>query len=240
MNYQKIKFYEGGTATASGYCVRSIESEEELLQAYRLRHLIFSELQGWVPCSETGMEIDLHDRWAVSLGFFAVPEESSDSEMLIGYMRFLPPDRPFMLEKEFAGLLLSDYPVRKAIDTSEVTRFAMLPHLRNKPLSSWRLSTLLYKGLYQWSLANEIRYLYMVIETRFLRTLSVLGIPCQAIGPAISFPPAGVESVAAILDWEQFRRENETTRPEFLEWMTTIESVHAPWQLQPHALVLTP
>jgi len=62
------------------------------------------------------------------------------------------------LEREFAPLLASGYRVRKEWDTAEVTRFAVAPKLREYGISPAYISKLLHKGMYQWSLQNDVRY----------------------------------------------------------------------------------
>ncbi len=81
----------------------------------------------------------------------------------------------------------------------------------------------LFKGVYQWSIQNEIRFLYMVVEKRFLRVLRGMGFTCEAISPAVSLPPAGALSIAAVLDWKQFHELCPQTQPVFFRWMNTID-----------------
>ncbi|HLA75731.1 MAG TPA: acyl-homoserine-lactone synthase [Gammaproteobacteria bacterium] len=214
MTYNRIYFYEGE------YCVRSIVSEEDQLKVYRLRHDVFCRTLGWVPPSKDRMEKDDYDLFSPSLGVF------SEQDDLLGSFRFTPPDHPFMLDKEFKALLEDGYQIHKKSNTAEVTRFTSSAALLYG-VSSGHISKLLYKGMYQWSLANNIRYIYHVVEKRFLRALLIAGLPCQPIGAARSFPPAGAESLAALLDWEKFRFQNQVKRPAFLEWMSVIQSSHA-------------
>jgi acyl homoserine lactone synthase len=216
MNYRTVNFYE------AGYRVRSIECEEDRIQAYRLRHLVFSQILGWVPPSPTGLEIDRYDRSAIALGVFL------ESGKLAGLVRFLTPDQPYMLETEFAELLVPGHDLRKEADTVEISRLTVAPSKKSGGLFPGHLYMIL-KGLYQWSLVNEIHYAYMEVEKRFWRALRILGFPCEPIGPIKKLPPAGAESVAAILDWEAFRSQNRIRRPAFLNWITTVQSTAAPW-----------
>lgn len=207
MQYEAIHFYEGT------YCIRSLSSRDDQLKAGRLRHEVFCQNLKWVsPCAD-GLEIDKHDPFSIQIGVFAVEDE------LLGVFRFLPPSRPFMLEYEFAPLLASDYRVRKDWDTAEVTRFAVAPDLRQRGISPGHISKLMYKGMYQWSLENDVRYIYVAVEKRFWRALVIAGYPYKLIGPVTMLPPAGAESVAAILDWEDFRSENKRKRATFLDWI---------------------
>lgn len=211
MNYKTVEFFE------SGYWVRSIESEEDKIKAYRLRHQVFSEILGWVSPTPDGLEIDCFDHVAESLGLF------SEEGILLGSVRLISPDNPFMLETDFTDLVSPDYLIRKETDTAEVSRLAITPSASHQGLSSHYLR-ILHKGIYQWSLENAVRYLYMETEERFWRVLNHLGFPCSPIGPVKMIPPGNAKSMAAILDWDEFRDENQIKRSVFLEWMTEAQS----------------
>lgn len=214
--YRRIRFCEAGCS------VRSLESHEDRVQSYQLRHKVFCERLGWVPPNAPRLEIDRYDQVAIPLGVF------SETGVLVGFVRFLPSDHPFMLESEFANLLAPGYQIRKGPDTVEISRLAVAPDTERNGQSRAHFSILL-KGLYQWSIINSVRYAYMEVEKRFLRVLHALGFPCVPIGPFTSLPPAGAESVAAILDWALFRAQNATNRPAFLAWMSTTESGGDEW-----------
>jgi N-acyl-L-homoserine lactone synthetase len=216
MYYETIRFYEGP------YCIRSLAGEEEKLKAARLRHEVFCENLKWVPPCSDGLETDEYDPFSMAIGVFSAEEE------LLGVFRFLPPSWSFMLEREFAPLLAPGYRVRKEWDTAEVTRFTVAPDLRHHGISPGHISRLMYKGMYQWSLENDVRYIYVAVERRFLRALVIAGYPYEAIGPVTALPPAGAESVAAILDWENFRSENREKRATLLEWIETRQPASVP------------
>mgnify|MGYP001569627567 CR=1 FL=1 len=224
MNYSTVYFYE------DQYCVRSIVDEEEKLKAYQLRHEVFCQSLEWVPPNPNGLETDGYDPFSMLLGVFSTQEE------LLGTFRVLPSDRTFMLESEFASLIAPDYRVRKDADTAEITRFTTAPGLWERGISPAQISKLLYKGMYQWSLVNCVRFLYVVVEKRFWRALVISGYPYEPIGPIKALPPAEAESVAAILDWEKFRLQNKAKRATFLNWMMTLQPDLVPWPEQWHGL----
>jgi len=221
MKCASVHFYEGD------YCIRPIVEKEERLESYRLRHLVFCETLQWQPAHPRGLEIDKYDKWAASLGVF------SGQGNLMGLMRLLPADRPFMLESDFAQLVSPGHRIRKAEDTSEVSRFMIAPFWRCKGLSM--LPTyILMKALFQWSSAHRIRYVYAVIEKRFWRTLLILGFPWKTIGAVKAFPPANVESAAVVLDWNEFQFDHCEDRPDFLDWISTARSTPDPLPMQRH------
>ncbi len=203
-----IKFQEGELL------VKSLEEPDELREAYRLRHKVFSQVLRWVPPSRDEMEVDAYDTWASAIGVF------TETGALIALSRVLQAPGPFMLEAEFKSCLSPGYQLRTEADTAELTRLMVDPELNRNGLSS-RVLLVVLKGLYQWLVRREIRYCYMVVERRFLRVLRAIGFPCEPISRARALPPAGVLSVAALLDLERFRVEAAQEHPEFLEWITS-------------------
>jgi N-acyl-L-homoserine lactone synthetase len=206
-----VAFYEGE------FLVKTLDTKEELTQAYQLRHRVFAEKLGWVPPTEDGQEMDMYDLWGVTIGVL------DHDGTLLGMARLLPSSGKFMLENEFGALLPGDYTIRKEQDTAEITRLAVNPDIQDAKLSTQvMLGTL--KGIYQWAVENEVRYYYLEVEHRFLRALRMLGFPCEPIGPVVKLPPAGAGAVAALYDMARFDNENMEKRPGFLEWISTIKT----------------
>lgn len=195
--------------------VKTLRAEDEQFQAYRLRHKVYTEALRWVPASGEDREMDPYDAWATPLGVF------SDAGRLVGFSRVLMRPDPFMLESEFRSCLTDHHEIRKSRDTAEITRLTVDPALGEKGLSS-RVLLAVIKGLYHLLIGQEVRYCYMVIEKRFLRVLRALGFPCRPISDGVALPPAGVLSVAALLDLEQFRIEAGRAHPAFLQWITSL------------------
>jgi acyl homoserine lactone synthase len=205
-----IAFYE------EDFLVKALEGEAEWMKAYRLRHKVFAETLHWVPPTEDGQEMDMYDLWGVTVGLL------DPDGTLLGMARLLPPSGKFMLEKEFATLLPSEYRIRKERDTAEITRLAVNPDIRDAKLST-RIMLGVLKGIYQWAVENNIRYYYLEVEQRFLRALRMLGFPCEPIGPVVKLPPAGASAVAALYDMARFDEENMQKRPGFLDWISKIK-----------------
>ncbi|MFO0701707.1 MAG: acyl-homoserine-lactone synthase [Nitrospira sp.] len=196
------------------FLVKTLETKEEMTQAYQLRHRVFAEQLRWVPETEDRQEMDMYDLWGVTVGVF------DGKGVLLGMARLLPSFGEFMLGNEFGALLPSDYVVRKEHDTAEITRLTVNPDIRDPKLSS-RVMLAVLKGIYQWAVENRIRYYYLEVEHRFLRALRILGFPCEPIGPVVKLPPAGAAAVAALYDMARFDEENAKRRPDFLEWIST-------------------
>ncbi len=222
MVHQSLCFYE------EGFCVRLLENEADFIQAYQLRHRVFCEALKWVAPSPDAMEIDRYDLWALAMGVF------SPDGQLVGLARILRGDRMFMLEREFSVLLPSDYKLRKGVDTVEITRLTTLVSLDNKRYSSHQIAAFLYKGVYQWATANDIRYLYSVVEQRYLKMLNRLGYPWMPIAP-VKLLDGGVRSVALMLDADEFHKESRRYRPHLLDWLATVRLSPPLPQSQPNA-----
>ena len=210
---RQITFCEGE------FLVKVLESEEELRQSYHLRHRVFAEKLKWVPEMNDRLESDVYDAWSTSIGLFS-------HQRLLGMVRMTPAPFPFMLESEFSGCLVGSRHVRKELDTAEITRLAVDPSIADWGLSA-RLMRTIFKGMYHWTLANNIRYTYLVVESRLLRVVRRIGWPCHAIGAPVALPPADVLSVGALLDLDEFRSAAAAERPEMLEWLMTTESATA-------------
>ena len=203
-----------------GLLVRTLEGKADMIQAYKLRHRVFAEQLQWVPKNHHGLEFDAYDAFATSIGLFDV------NGVLRGVFRMVNSSFPFMLEDEFRTCLLPTCEVRKSPEAAEITRLAVDPMLTDKGLSN-RVMQVLFKGVYQWSMHNDVRYLYMVVEKRFLRVLRGMGFTCEAISPAVSLPPAQAVSIAAVLDWEQFHHSCPQQQPSFYRWMNAIDGTQS-------------
>ncbi len=204
----EVAFYEGELL------VRTLETEEDLTQAYRLRHRVFAERLKWVPERADRLEADVYDTWSTSIGVFA------GDTRLLGLVRMTHGPVPFMLESEFSACLVGNHCVRKETDTAEITRLAVDPAIADRGLSA-RLMKMIFKGMYQWCLLHNVRYTYMVVEHRLLRVVQRMGWPCRAIGEPVALPPAEVFSIGGLLDLDEFRSQASTCRPAMLDWLTT-------------------
>lgn len=226
MSYVPLNLREGE------YCLRNLATEQDFLQAFQLRHAVFCKALGWVEEQPDALETDAYDAWGVPLGVFA------GGERLVAYLRILPPHAPFMLERDFAMLLPAGCRLRKTPDSSEVTRLSTVA-FRDRRAASRRLAMLAYKALYQWSLLNDVRYAYFVVEKTYFRCLRMTGFPCEPLGPA-RILDGGVASVAVILDWERFRAENQARRAAFFHWIATARSGPGAAPTPLHASAWTP
>lgn len=197
--------------------VKTLESEDELSQAYQLRHRVFAERLRWVPETGGRLESDVYDSWSTSIGVFA------GSGRILATVRMIHAPLPFMMENEFSACLVGTHMLRKNTDTAEITRLTVDPGILDGKLSTLLLRTT-FKGMYLWCGLHAVRFTYMVVEHRLLRVVRRMGWPCVPIGTPVALPPADVPSVAAILDLEEFRREALAHRPELAALLGVISA----------------
>ena len=210
--------------------IKTLSSPEELDAAFRLRHDVFVDELRWVPASPDKREKDAYDKFAIPIGLFDMSGRACEDIQLIGFVRLIQSDYPFMVEKEFASLLPKDKPLKKSSDMIELTRICVKKERRPDKVGSLGLTTghLLYKATYNWCLIHNSRFLAAVIEKRYYRYLKSL-FPFEPLG---EFLPMGDGVLAGIvlLDWRDFEMVSLERRPDFLEWMTNIQvplPVHA-------------
>ncbi len=205
--------------------IKTLSAYEEMEQGYRLRHEVFSEELRWAPISEDRKEVDRYDSFASCLGVFDMEQR------LIGYTRFITSPRPFMIDKEFAGLTTGEERIKKSRDMAEITRLCVRKQGRRADYIL-RVSNLLYKGIYHWSLKMGIRHLVMVVDRRYYRLLRFTGIPVKMVGSFIVMPDS-VQAAVIRLDLDEFREVAIYKSPEFYYWVTT-EPDHVPSQELSH------
>lgn len=77
-----------------GFVVKDLAGDDEMSQAFRLRHRIFCEHLRWVPKSDNLMEIDGYDCHAAHIGVF------DGENRIVAFSRLIFPGTTFMIEKE--------------------------------------------------------------------------------------------------------------------------------------------
>jgi N-acyl-L-homoserine lactone synthetase len=210
--------------------VRTITKEIDWEKAGRLRHEIFCNELKWVLHSENGLESDEYDNCAVFFGVF------DKNDTLLAFLRLILPGRQFMMEKEFRSLVHQDHIIRKLPDTAEISRLCVAPDARTNGGGNFgvhRLSLVLFTAVYQWCLANGIRYLYAVTELKIYRLYCIKGFPYKLIGGPENMPD-GVTIVAVMMDWDEFEQSNAVSRPELAAWFRQGPGCLLPRQSQQH------
>jgi len=195
--------------------IKSLTAHEEMEQGFRLRHEVFSEELKWAPISGDGKEVDSYDNsFARYLGVF-----DARQGLLLGYARLIASPRPFMIDREFANLTSDEQRIEKSMDMAEITRLCVQKNGR-KADYILRVSNLLYKGIYLWSLNMGIRHLVMVVDRRYYRLLRFTGIPVKKVGDFMVMPDS-VHAAVIRLDLNEFREVGKEKSPKFYYWVTT-------------------
>lgn len=198
-----------------GFLIKSLTAHEEMEQGFRLRHEVFSEELKWAPISGDGKEVDSYDNsFASYLGVF-----DARQGLLLGYARLINAPRPFMIDREFANLTSDEQRIEKSKDMAEITRLCVQKKGR-KADYILRVSNLLYKGIYHWSLDMGVRHLVMVVDKRYYRLLRLTGFPVKLVGNFIDMPDS-VQAAVIRLDWQEFDKLAAEKKPEFFEWIST-------------------
>ncbi|RCN59397.1 acyl-homoserine-lactone synthase [Acidiferrobacter thiooxydans] len=211
--------------TEAGLTVRVLETREDRDRGFRLRHAIYCQKLGWVAPRPDGLECDGYEDGSTTVGVFA------GDGALVGVVRLIPPGRPFMLDHDFRPLLRPGYRLPKGPDYAEITRLATLPPAAGaaRPLG---VSSLLYKAIYRWACARDVRFLYLVVETRYLRHLRRRGLPCVPLGPPRRFG-TGPLCIAARFDRQVFECHTDRRPTRFHHWLKADAPVSreaSPWQ----------
>ena len=209
------------------FIVKNLSNDDEMDQAFRLRHRIFCEDLRWVPQSDNLMEIDGYDWHAAHIGVF------DQNNTIVAFSRLVFPGTLFMIENEFSTLIGTCHKIRKQHDTTEASRLCVAPESRRvlvkSNFGSHGLSMLVYKGIYHWCVTHNIRYVYMVVELKVYRMLQAKGFRSQMVGEPRTMPD-GCVAVATFLDWEEFIAANTLIRPCFVQWFTLNGLCQTPWQ----------
>lgn len=201
----------------NGFLVKTLDSAWEVDAALRLRHDVFVDELRWVPPSPDGLEKDRYDAFAYPIGIF------DDMNRLLGHVRLICSPDPFMIEKEFSRLLPKDGVFLKTPSLAESTRICVSRDVRNSHVMSMTLGHLLYKAIYHWCRLNGIARLVTIVEKRYYVLLKRSKFPFEAVGD-FHLLGEGVLSGIIVLDWGRVENELSKTRPDFYNWLITVNT----------------
>lgn len=193
------------------FLIKTLNTQEEMEASFRLRHEVFCDELKWVPSFPDDMERDDYDAFAHHLGLF------NERRQLIGYVRLIISPDAFMSEKEFACLIAKDKPLEKRASMAESTRICVKTEWRAHKAGDLTMGHLLYKAIYLWCLAHDMRFLLTIIEKRYHRYLKIF-FPFEQLGEFLPLGD-GVLSGIVLLDWRNFEALTGEKKPEFLKWM---------------------
>ncbi len=199
-----------------GYVVRPIVEGARLVEAYRLRHSVFSVELGWTRVAKDGLEHDEYDNGAVMLGLY------DNQGIFYGCLRVVPPCAKFMLEGVFSGILGGSKQLSKTRFTAEASRLCITPAGRRRRISNGcggrSLAHLLLKGLHRWCMKNGVRSVYAVADDKTIGLYRKWMLPIRVIGGPFAMGD-GARSYAIRLFWEDVRLAAQREESDFLAWL---------------------
>ncbi|MES2952964.1 MAG: acyl-homoserine-lactone synthase [Patescibacteria group bacterium] len=142
---------------------RNFNEPALLDQAYKLRQEVFTKRLKWVGQEDAQHEKDTYDEHSIVFGVFR-------NETLLGMVRIIDKPEHFMMHKDFLHLVHEKHSIRTENDTIELSRLVVDPSIQKTSLGNL-VARLLYKSVYQWSIANKKRYWYFASTERFVTSL---------------------------------------------------------------------
>lgn len=169
------------------------EYQDEMDQAYRLRHRVFVEERGWSDLTRAdGREIDQFDTAdAVHMLFI-------DQNEVLGYQRMLPSTKPHLLSEVLPQLCEEERPVGAHI--WEWTRYCVAPGYREHGRALSAVSNALLSGFVEWGLENKIWAVIIEMQPLWALRLLQLHFRVSALGLPQTVSGEDVVAVTASFD----------------------------------------
>ena len=179
-----------------GYTTRWPLNVSERGDAYSLRAQVFSSELGWAPQNASGLEMDEFDKTSLHFGIF------TPTGQIVATARVTPAGQAWMLDSCFRSLWPENAPQYRHSEACEISRLAVNPQLRSRPVHHGVLLVdLLYKALFHFCLLHGIRHSYVAVTPHMLRHMRQRGLVCQQLAPFKRMPD-GVYAGAVLVDWD--------------------------------------
>lgn len=198
------------------WLVKTLQTDAERVDAYRLRHDVFAVELKWVLPTSNRMESDYYDAFAVHFGIF------NFSGQIDGYVRLIASPRPFMVEREFACLMTSVTGFVKTSNMVELTRICVRKNARTLTCRGMTLAQCLYKAVYNWCLEAGYTHMVAVVEKKYYILMKRSKFPLESVGDFIPLG-AGVLSGVVMLDWRRIEKELKYERPDYYSWLVNLQ-----------------
>lgn len=203
-------FYEGD------WLVKTLQTDAERADAYRLRHDVFAVELKWVSPLPSCMESDCYDAFAVHFGIF------NAAGQVDGYVRLITSPRPFMVDHEFACLMTSIAGFVKTSSMVELTRICIRKNARALTCHGMTLAQFLYKAVYNWCLEAGYTHMVAVVEKKYYILMKRSKFPLESVGDFIPIGD-GVLSGVVMLDWRRIEKELKHKRPDYYSWLVNLQ-----------------
>ena len=179
-----------------GYITRWPLNVSERWDAYSLRARVFSSELGWAPQNASGLEMDEFDKTSLHFGIF------TPTGQIVATARITPAGQAWMLDSCFRSLWPENVPLYQNPHTCEISRLAVNPHLRNRPIHHGVLLVdLLYKALFHFCLLHGIHHSYVAVTPHMLRHMRQRGLACRQLAPFKRMPD-DVYAGVVLVDWD--------------------------------------
>ncbi|WP_349963115.1 acyl-homoserine-lactone synthase [Rhizobium sp. ZPR3] len=169
------------------------EYEDEMDQAFRLRHRVFVKERGWEDLARPdGREIDQFDTVdAVHMLFI-------DEGEVLGYQRMLSSTKPHLLSEVLPQLCEQERPVGRHI--WEWTRYCVEPAHREHGRALSTVSNALLSGFVEWGLENGVDTVIIEMQPLWILRLLQLHFKVSALGLPQPISGEDVVAVTAAFD----------------------------------------
>lgn len=205
-----------------GYFTRWPLNASERWSAYSLRAQVFGDELAWAKPSTNGLEMDEFDKTSVHFGIFCPQGQ------IVATARVTPAGQPWMLDSCFLSLRPSELPQYQYAHACEISRLALSPTLRSRPIHPGVLVVdLMYKALFHFCRLHAIQHGYVVITPPMLRHMRQRGLVCRQITPFKRMQD-GVYAGVALVDWEILAQRSRQGRGLLLQRSITNDSIIAP------------
>ena len=173
--------------------------DNEMDQAYRLRHDVFVREMGWADLAKPdGREIDqFDDKYAVHLLYI-------EQGKVLGYQRMLPSTRPHLLSHVMPHLCEVELPVGPNI--WECTRHCVAKTHREKGRIASPIANVILSGMVEWGLENGVSTAIAEIEPSTLLRFIQLHFRPLPLGLPQKIDGKDIIAVTLNFDWRTMER----------------------------------
>lgn len=176
--------------------------QQEMEQAYRLRHAVFVEEMGWEDLRKPdAREIDGFDDGR-ALHMLYVQERQ-----VLGYQRLLPTTRPHLLSEVMPELCEGERPTGPHI--WEWTRYCVCRQHRERGRALSPIANALLSGIVEWGLESGVNSIIIEMDPIWLLRLVQLHFMVTPLGLPKKMGKGDVVAVVAVFDYRTLNRLRE-------------------------------
>lgn len=176
--------------------------QDEMEQAYRLRHNVFVDEMGWEDLRKPdGREIDQFDDGRALHMLYI------EDDRVLGYQRMLPSMRPHLLTEVLPHLCEGDFPVGPHI--WEWTRYCVTREHRDRGRILSPAGNLLLSSIVEWGLASGVGKIIIEMNPLWLLRLVQLNFRVTPLGLPQQIGKDSIIAVTAAFDRRTLQKLQE-------------------------------